>query len=129
MCPGSRSTALTQIGLGPFGVPQLVDAQLGGQVEQLAGLGVVLDPLGAGLVEGDQAVVLLRLTVGFPQRDERFGVCRIPLEGGFVFSDGGHAREPQNSAKRQGRRARGGAHPSTGAKPKPRGRKSAQPAE
>ena len=90
-----------QIGLGPLGVPQLVDAQLGGQVEQLAGLGVVLDPLGAGLVEGDQPVVLLRLTVGFPQRDERFGVCRIPLEGGFVFSDGGHAREPQISAKRQ----------------------------
>ena len=84
-----------QIGLRPFGVPQLIDAQLGGQVEQLAGLGVVLDPLGAGLVEGDQPVVLLRLTVGFPQRDERFGVCRIPLEGGFVFSDGGHAREPQ----------------------------------
>ena len=90
-----------QIGLGPFRVSQLVDAQLGGQIEQLAGLGVVLDPLGAGLVEGDQPVVLLRLTVGFPQRDERFGVCRIPLEGGFVFSDGGHAREPQISAKRQ----------------------------
>ena len=84
-----------QIGLRPFGVPQLVDAQLGGQVEQLAGLGVVLDRLGARLVERDQPVVLLRLTVGLPQRDERFGVGRIPLEGGFVFADGGHAREPQ----------------------------------
>ena len=97
--PGRRSDVggvtvdgVDQVGLGPFGVPQLVDAQLGGEVEQLAGLGVVLDGLGAGLVEGDQAVVLLRLTVGFTQRDERLGVRRVSLQGGFVFADGGHAR-------------------------------------
>ena len=83
-----------QIGLGPLGVAQLVDAQLGGQVEELAGLGVVLDRLGARLVERDQPVVLLRLTIGLPQRDERFGVGRVPLQGGFVFANGGHAREP-----------------------------------
>ena len=56
-----------QIGLGALGVAQLIDAQLGGQVEQLAGLGVVLDGLGARLVEGDQPVVLLRLAVCLAQ--------------------------------------------------------------
>ena len=47
-----------QVGLGALGVAQLIEAQLGGQIEQLGGLGVVLDRLGAGLVERDQPIVL-----------------------------------------------------------------------
>ena len=43
-----------QVGLGALGVAQLVDAQLGGQVEELARLGVVLDRLRARFVERDQ---------------------------------------------------------------------------
>ncbi len=83
-----------QVGLRALGVAQLVDPQLGGQIEELARLGVVLDRLRARLVERHQPIVLLRLTIGLPQRDERFGIGRIPLQGGFVFADGGHARDP-----------------------------------
>ena len=50
-----------QVDLGPFTVAQLIDAQLGGQVEQLGCLGTVLDRLGARLVQRDQLVVLLGL--------------------------------------------------------------------
>ena len=63
-----------QVGLGPLGVAQLVDAQLRGQVEELGGLGVVLDRLGPRLVERDQPIVLLRLPIGFTQRDEGFRI-------------------------------------------------------
>ena len=81
-----------QVGLGALGVAQLVDAQLRGQVEELARLGVVLDRLGARLVQRDEPIVLLRLAIGLTQRDERFGVSRVPLQRGFVFANGGHAR-------------------------------------
>ena len=80
-----------QVGLGALGVAQLVDAQLRGQVEELARLGVVLYRLGARLVQGDQPIVLLRLPIGLTQRDERFGVRRVPFHRGFVFANGGHA--------------------------------------
>jgi hypothetical protein len=80
-----------QIRLGALGVAQLVDAQLGGQVEELARLRVVLDRLRAALVEDDQLVVLLRLTIGLTQRDERFRVRRVPFHRGFVFANGGHS--------------------------------------
>ena len=81
-----------QIRFGALGVAQLVDAELGGQVEELARLGVVFYCLRAPLVKNDQLVVLLRLPVGLTQRDERFGVCRVPFHRGFVFADGGHAK-------------------------------------
>ena len=77
-----------------LGVTELVDPQLRRQVEELAGLGVVLDRLGARLVQRHQPIVLLRLAIGLPQGDERLGVGRIPLQGGFVFANGGHARVP-----------------------------------
>ena len=81
-----------QVGFGPLAVAELVEPQLRGQVEQLARLGVVLYRLGAGFVERDQAIVLLGLTIGLTQRDERFGVSRVSFKRGFVFADGGHAR-------------------------------------
>ena len=120
-----------QIGLGPLGVAQLVDPQLGGQVEQLARLGVVLDGLGAGLVQGHQPVVLLRLAVRLTQRDERLGVRRVALKCGFVFADGGHARgDLFPSDGRNGRRRKSKARTLTWLPArKPSGPKAAQAAE
>src|SRR5205814_190151 len=81
------------------------------------------------LVQRHQPVVFLGLTIGLPERDERFGVGRIPLQGGFVFANGGHARVPYYCEAtglrlRDGRRPRTGAHPSTGGKSKPSGGKT-----
>ena len=83
-----------EIGFGALAIAELVQPQLRGQVEQLARLGVVFYRLGARFVERDQAIVLLGLTIGLTQRDERFGVCRVPFHRGFVFADGGHAMWP-----------------------------------
>ena len=92
-----------QVRLGALGVAQLVDAQLRGQVEELARLGVVLDRLRARFVEGDQPIVLLRLAIGLTQRDERFGVRRVPFHRGFVFANGGHARRSLPGRRTAGR--------------------------
>ena len=48
---GVAVDGVDQVGLGALGVAQLVDAQLGGQVEELAGLGAVFDRLRARLVQ------------------------------------------------------------------------------
>src|SRR6185312_13666302 len=112
-----------QVGLGALRVPQLVQPQLRRQIEELCGLGVVLDGLGARLVERDQPVVLLRLPIGFPERDERLGVGWIPLEGGFVFPDGRHARDPKRRSEGEGGRSKGRFE--SGTLPRPTGRNQA----
>jgi len=54
---GVAIDGIGEIDLGALGVAELVDAQLRGQVEELGGLGAVLDRLGTRLVERDQLVV------------------------------------------------------------------------
>jgi hypothetical protein len=66
-----------QIGLRPGLVTQVVDAHLGGQIEQLGRLGGVVYGLGAGLIENDQLVELVRLPVGLPEAQESLRMCRI----------------------------------------------------
>ena len=80
-----------QVGLGALGVAELIDAQLRGEVEELTRLRVVLDRLGPRFIQRDEPIVFLSLPVGLTQRDERFGVRRIPFHRGFVFANGGHA--------------------------------------
>ena len=79
-----------EVGLGAHGVAQLVEPQLGREVEELARLRPVVDGLGARLVERHELVVRLRLAVRLAQRHERLGVGGVALEGGFVLANRGH---------------------------------------
>ncbi len=79
-----------QIDLGALGVTELVDAQLRRQIEQLGGLGAVLDGLRTRLVERDELVVFLSLPVGFTKRDEGFGIGGVSLERCLVLANGRH---------------------------------------
>ncbi len=97
-----------QMGRGPRPGAAPLDAALGRPVEQLAGLGVILDGLGARLVERHQFVVLLRLAICLAQGNECLGVGRVPLQSGFVFADGGHARGDPETTTRSAEKAKAG---------------------
>ena len=99
-----------QVGLGPGGVAQLVQTQLGRQVEQLGRLVAVFDRLGPSLVERDQLVVFFGLAIGLPKRDERLRVGGVALQRCLVFACGRHTLfrlydgpSPHGSGRRTGR--------------------------
>jgi len=60
---GVAAHRVRQIGLRPGDVGQLVDPYLGREVEELGGLGLVGDRLGAGFVEGHELVEASRLPI------------------------------------------------------------------
>jgi hypothetical protein len=79
-----------EVGLGADGVAELVDPQLGREVEQLPCLGPIVDGLRARLVQCDELVVRLRLAKRLAQRHERLGVRRVASERGLVLTNRGH---------------------------------------
>ncbi len=103
-----------QVGFRPGGVVELVEAQLGRQVEQLGGLVPIVDRLSARLVERDELVVFLGVPVGLAQGDKRFGVGGVPLQSCLGFVCGRHTWSRLSEGRPSGKGGRQAEHVSTG---------------
>ena len=88
---GVTADRVGQVGLGPGHVRELVDPDLGRQVEELGRLGLVGDGLRARFVEGDELVEASRLPIRSTQEEKGLVVAWLPLQGLFVLSLAGHA--------------------------------------
>ena len=70
---------MSQVGLGPGDVRELVDANLGRQIEKLGRLGLVRDRLRARFVERDELVESAGFSIGSTQREKGLVMAWLAL--------------------------------------------------